>query len=79
MISLDLRENQLTSLPGEIGQLQSLKHLDLAYNPISNVEQKKIRQLLPGRDIQIINNYGPQPAGEAAMRTVLFGSRRRAS
>ncbi|NJL23681.1 MAG: leucine-rich repeat domain-containing protein [Leptolyngbyaceae cyanobacterium SM1_3_5] len=37
MKTLDLRSNQLTQLPPEVGQLQNLKTLDLGNNPIQDL------------------------------------------
>jgi Leucine-rich repeat (LRR) protein len=44
---LYLEGNQLSTLPKEIAELKNLKYLNLTRNPISDTEQKRIRELLP--------------------------------
>ncbi len=48
---LYLHNNQLTSLPAEIGKLVSLQTLYLDNNPISKAEQKRIKKLLPNCEV----------------------------
>nr|WP_230458327.1 hypothetical protein [Leptospira weilii] len=42
-----MSNNQLTTLPKEIGQLQNLQTLDLIGNLIASKEKEKLRKALP--------------------------------
>ncbi|HEO64892.1 MAG TPA: leucine-rich repeat domain-containing protein, partial [Spirochaetes bacterium] len=42
-----LGDNQLKSLPKELGKLKALTQLNLEDNPISDKEKKRIKKLLP--------------------------------
>ncbi|WP_176692509.1 leucine-rich repeat domain-containing protein, partial [Leptospira kirschneri] len=44
---LSLRDNQLTTLPKEIEQLQNLQELNLNNNQLSSEKKERIRKLLP--------------------------------
>ncbi len=51
LTELDLRYNQLKTLPKELGNLKALENLDLKGNPLRDKEKAKIKKLLPKCDI----------------------------
>lgn len=53
--TLDLRDNQLTNFPKEIGKLQKLHTLNLYDIPALKSQEKKIQKLIPKASIDFID------------------------
>jgi Leucine-rich repeat (LRR) protein len=52
LTTLDLWDNQLTSLPPEIGQLSQLTELNLGGNSLSDAQIRKLRRMLPNCEVR---------------------------
>ena len=52
---LDLSNNELRSLPTEIGKLEKLEYLDLCQNKMPQTEIEKLKEFLP--NCIIYNDY----------------------
>ena len=56
MQDLDLSENQITTIPADIGTLENLKHLDLSLNQIRSVNPVIFITLKKLTGLNLLNN-----------------------
>ncbi|MFR9620930.1 MAG: hypothetical protein SNH63_06915 [Rikenellaceae bacterium] len=76
VIALELNYNNLTAIPAAIGDLESLKYLDLSQNSITAEIPEEIYQLSQLRELKLYSNsfYGDIPAqiGDLSKLEILY-------